>query len=250
MSDPIDRLTPCRRPPRIALMHQQWRELAFLHWELPVEALRAVVPRSLSIDTFEGKAYLGLVPFTIRGIRPPGLPPLPWLSGFHEVNVRTYVHLRGQDPGVFFFSLDAARLLAVWGARWSYRLPYFHARMGFQIAGPEHTFHSVRRKNPGAGCELRWSVHPGTPRTASPGSLEHFLLERYLLYAEKNGRLSRAQVHHPPYPIQDATVAPVQEGLIAAAGLVRPERPPDRIHASGGVDVEVFAPEFLPTSGG
>lgn len=250
MSDRIDRITPCRRPPGIALMHQQWRKLAFLHWEVPVEALRAVVPLPLSIDTFEGRAYLGLVPFTIRGIRPPLLPPLPWLSGFHEVNVRTYVHLYGQDPGVFFFSLDAARLLAVWGARWTYRLPYFHAQMDFQSAGAEHTFRSVRRHHPSARCALQWTVHPGPPRTASPGSLDHFLLERYLLYAEKNGRLSRAQVHHLPYPIQEATVAPVQEGLIAAAGLVRPERPPELIHASAGVDVEVFAPEFLPTSAG
>src|SRR4051812_24259993 len=106
--DPIDRLAPGRCPDRQPVMYQKWRSLLFLHWALPPEAVRPLLPAGLDLDVYQGSAYVGLVPFTMRGVRPVGLPAVPWLSNFHETNVRTYVHAGGRDPGVWFFSLDAA----------------------------------------------------------------------------------------------------------------------------------------------
>src|SRR5215470_10299103 len=110
-------------------MRQNWRELLFLHWEIRPDRVRRLVPPQLDLDLFEGTAYVGLVPFTMTGVRPVGLLPVPRLSRFHETNVRTYVHRAGRDPGVWFFSLDAANRLAVLGARIGFHLPYYHARM-------------------------------------------------------------------------------------------------------------------------
>ena len=125
----IDRIAPTRRPPGRTVMRQQWRDLLFLHWPVPVEQLRPLIPAELAIDTYEGQAYIGLVPFTMRNVRPTWSPPVPPLSHFHEINVRTYVHRQGRDPGVWFFSLDAANPIAVKIARLWFKLPYFYARM-------------------------------------------------------------------------------------------------------------------------
>jgi uncharacterized protein YqjF (DUF2071 family) len=125
----IDRLAPSRRPERPVVMYQSWRSLLFLHWEFPPEQVRPLVPAGLDLDLFEGRAYVGLVPFTMKGVRPVVLPPVPGTGAFHETNVRTYVHRDGRDPAVYFFSLDAASALAVIGARALFSLPYHHARM-------------------------------------------------------------------------------------------------------------------------
>ena len=125
----IDRIGPTREPRRWPVMRQNWRELLFLHWPIPPEELRPLVPPQLELDLFDGTAYVGLVPFTMTGVRPVGLPPVRGLSSFHETNVRTYVHRDGRDPGVWFFSLDAANRVAVALARSLYHLPYYHARM-------------------------------------------------------------------------------------------------------------------------
>src|SRR5687767_3978861 len=123
--DTIDRISPTLEPDLPVLLHQNWHHLLFLHWEVPVADLQALIPSRLTVDTFEGHAYVGLVPFTLTGVRAVGTPPLPWISHFHEVNVRTYVHLKGADPGVWFFSLDASSKIAVAAARAAYKLPYF-----------------------------------------------------------------------------------------------------------------------------
>src|SRR5579883_3335517 len=128
-SPAIDRIGPTRRPRRWPVMRQNWRQLLFLHWAVPAEHVRPLVPPQLDLDLFEDTAWVSLVAFTITGLRPVGLPPLPGLSSFHETNVRTYVHRGGRDPGVWFFSLDAANRLAVLGARLAFHLPYYHARM-------------------------------------------------------------------------------------------------------------------------
>src|SRR5947199_10426306 len=120
--DVIDRVAPTLEPDQPALMRQDWHHLLFLHWEIPPQELQALVPPELTIDTFEGKAYVGLIPFTLSNVRPVLTPPIPWLSKFHEVNVRTYVHRDGRDPGVWFFSLDTSSTLAVEGARAFYNL--------------------------------------------------------------------------------------------------------------------------------
>src|SRR5262249_24091783 len=129
--DPIDRVAPTLEPGARAVMHQNWHHLLFLHWEVPPQELQRLIPSELTIDTFEGKAYVGLVPFTMSGVRPVLTPPLPWISSFHEINVRTYVHFRRKDPGVWFFSLDASSSIAVAAARATYKLPYFHSKIDF-----------------------------------------------------------------------------------------------------------------------
>ena len=162
-------------------MHQRWAELGFLHWPVPVAALRALVPRALTIDTHEGQAYVGLVPFTVTGARPMLMPPLPWVSDFHEVNVRTYVHLDGADPGVWFFSLDASNPVVVAAARALFLLPYHHARMEMDVDPGGIDFRSERTGAPTAACAVRYEPL-GRAEPAAAGSLEHFLAERYLLY--------------------------------------------------------------------
>jgi uncharacterized protein YqjF (DUF2071 family) len=222
-------------------MYQKWRSLLFLHWELPPDLVASLLPQGLDLDLYEGKAYVGLVPFTMRGIRPVGFPAVPWLSNFHETNVRTYVHVQGRDPGVWFFSLDAANPVAVALARSLFHLPYYHARMTLTHA-PDGviSYRSTRRTT---GSTEVASEIAGSPRgLASPaqvGTLEHFLVERYLLYSTRRGRLYRGQVHHAPYPVQGAAVFGVKESLLRAAGLHQPAEPP-LAHFAEGVDVEVF----------
>ena len=152
---PIDRVAPSRRPDRRAVMYQKWRSLLFLHWPVPIAALRPLVPAALDLDLWEGVAYVGLIPFAIEQARPVG-PPASLALGFLETNVRTYVHLRGRGPGVYFFSLDAASRLAVAGARLGFGLPYYHARMRMRATCPaDHRRgrRRRRRRRPRAPCE-------------------------------------------------------------------------------------------------
>jgi uncharacterized protein YqjF (DUF2071 family) len=208
-----------------------------LHWRVSAAALRPLVPEPLAIDTFDGDAFVGIVPFTMRGVRPRWAPAVPGVSSFHETNLRTYVHRDGCDPGIWFFSLDAARRLAVWIARTFWHLPYHAARMTLETSNAVR-YESHRRAG---GAMFRGTVRPlGDPRAAAPGTLEHFLVERYLLYAQRpDGALRRGQVHHAPYPLQDAALSDWDESLFAAAGIERPATAP-LVHFAPGVDVEVF----------
>lgn len=251
--DPIDRLTPARRPDATPLVHQNWEHLLFLHWEVPARQLRELVPAELEIDTYQEKAYVGLLPFTVSGVRPIALPAVPFLSSFHEVNLRTYVHYRGAGPGVWFFSLDASSALAVTAGRAAYHLRYYHARIDFNLLDekqPEIEFHSSRSAADGtpANCHVRYAAEGEQGAAAVPGSLEHFLIERYLLYARSENRLYRARVHHPPYQILPARVEDLEETLVWAAGIRRDQSAPLK-HYSPGVSVEVFAPEVVEQAG-
>ena len=230
-------------------MHQRWAELGFLHWPVSVAAVRDLVPRALTIDTFEGQAFVGLVPFTVSGARPMLMPPLPWVSDFHEVNVRTYVHRDGAEPGVWFFSLDAANPVVVAAARALFRLPYHHARMEMDVDAGGIDFSSERASDPRAACGLRYEP-VGTPVPAAVGTLEHFLAERYLLYTESGGRLFQAQVHHEPYPLQPARAELRRETLVAAAQIARPDTPPPLVHFAREVNVEIFGLDEIGTSAG
>ena len=231
---------PTLRPRAFAVMRQRWARLLFLHWPVPAEDVRPLVPAGLEVDTCDGQAWIGLVPFVVRNARPRFLPPVPGVSSFDEVNVRTYVHDRGRDPGVWFFSLDASSRVAVAAARAFFKLGYRFAQMSADGDGESVVFHS-RRIAPGplpASCEMRYTPR-GEVRRAAPGSLEHFLVERYFLYAAHGARLYQGRVHHEPYPLQGATVEGLREDLVAAAGLHRTAGPP-LAHYASAVDVEVF----------
>ncbi len=237
----LDRLAPTRRPSGRVAMHQRWAELLFLHWVVPAAALQALLPPALTVDTHAGLAYVGLVPFTMTGVRPRWAPALPWVSSFHEVNVRTYVHHEGRDPGVWFFSLDAANPLAVLVARGVWRLPYHKARMRLDVQASRRDYRSARQW-PGvrpATCRLAYEPF-GQPGPAQPGTLEHFLAERYILYTAHGGRLFEGRVHHAPYPLQPARLLDLDEDLLAAAGLARPSSVP-LAHYAREVQVELFA---------
>jgi uncharacterized protein YqjF (DUF2071 family) len=221
-------------------MRQDWHHLLFLHWALAPEQVRRLIPAGLELDLFEGRAYVGLVPFTMTGVRPVWAPAVPGLSSFHETNVRTYVHRAGRDPGVWFFSLDAANPVAVALARTFFHLPYYHARMHLTLEPDAIAYASVRRGSavPNVTCAIRCKP-TGSAMPAQVGTLEHFLVERYLLDAAHRGRLYRGQVHHSPYPLQTAEVAALDETLLAAAGIDRPTDMP-LAHFARGVRVEVF----------
>jgi len=236
----IDRITPTLRPDTPVVGYQQWRDLLFLHWPMPVEVLRPLVPEPLAIDTFAGVAYVGLVPFWMTGVRP------AWAPGrlafrFLETNVRTYVHLDGQDPGVYFFSLEAASRVAVAVARAQFGLPYFWASMRMRRDGQRIAYRSRRllAGHPRSQVVFEPGAYLGP---SAPGTLEHFLIERYVLHVRRGGRLWRGQVHHAPYPVQRARVLTLRDELIGAAGLPQPAVPPPLAHYAAGVDVEIFGP--------
>jgi uncharacterized protein YqjF (DUF2071 family) len=236
----IDRIAPTRRPQARPIGYQDWRALLFLHWPVPAEALRPLVPASLSLDLHEGVAYVGVIPFVVKRLRP-ALVPAGLGLDFLETNTRTYVHVEGRDPGVYFFSLDAASLLAVWGARAGFGLPYFHARMAARRHDGVVEYAMRRRSEERPRLAVRYEL--GEQLGASPpGTLEHFLLERYLLHVERGGVLWTTQVHHRPYPARRARVLALHDELVRAAGLPEPAGPPPLVHYAAGVDVETFAP--------
>jgi uncharacterized protein YqjF (DUF2071 family) len=184
-------------------MGQTWQNLLFAHWRVAHDVLRPHVPERLELEEHDGSAWIGLTPFRVAGLRLRGAPPLPLLSSFHELNCRTYV--RADDrPGIWFFSLDASSRAAVLAAQQTYRLPYRHA----QIDGAGDSF---RADADGIGS-FRARYHGvGVPAPAERATLEHFLVERYCLYAG-NGEL-RAEIHHVPWPLQPAEAEVEQRGI-------------------------------------
>ncbi len=242
----IDRITPTQRPQDRVVMRQKWKNLLFLHWQVDPDALRALVPAELDLDLFEGQAYVGLVPFTMTGVRPVWSPPIKPISDFHETNVRTYVHLKGEAPGVWFFSLDAASSLAVRIARTVWHLPYFRAQMTMRPypAGANDTvqYDSQRLWPEPKEARVQVNYTPcGAPSPATPGTLEHFLAERYLLYARRNGSFYRGQVHHVPYPLQSAKVHKLEETMLAAAGVFKLHHDNEPlVHYASEVDVLIY----------
>jgi uncharacterized protein YqjF (DUF2071 family) len=198
------------------VMAQTWDNLLFAHYRVPTEELRRLVPTELELDEHDGDAWLSVTPFVVMGLRLRGLVPLPGLSTFPELNVRTYVTAKDK-PGIWFFSLDAASLLAVEGARRTYKLPYFHARMSAERRG--ETIHYVSQRLDGSDRRLQGSYRPsGGVFNAEPGSLEWFLTERYCLYTFDRGELRRAEIHHPPWPLQ-AAEAEIETNTMAPAGI-------------------------------
>jgi uncharacterized protein len=193
------------------LQGQTWCDLLFAHWRVPEEWLRRVVPPALPLHLYDGGAWLGITPFVLKGLHLRGTPPLPWVSEFPELNVRTYVELGGK-PGIYFLSLDAARRAAVIAARRTYRLPYFHARMRADKAGARVDYESERIDSSGPPARFRGSYAPAGSRTDDP--LARWLAERYCAYTtDELGRALRIDIHHPPWPLQPA------EGRLGAQGM-------------------------------
>lgn len=230
------------RPAGTPLLHQKWLNLLFLHWPIEPELLRPLIPDPLVIETFDGRAWLGVTPFHLEDVRPSFLPAFPGLSSFHEVNVRTYVRY-GQSPGVWFFSLDASKLIPVVAARTFFMLPYYRANIRFLQADETFAF-NMRRSEPD-NAELRVSWRVGQPlRSPEPGSLEHFLVERYRLFATDGARLYEAEIHHSTWPLETVEVDVQQCTLVSALGLPNPEAPP-LAHFSRGVEPEIWAPSEI-----
>lgn len=222
---------------------QKWRELLFLHWEVEPSEIQRTLPSGLQVDTYADKAYVGIVPFYMRDVRPRFCPALPGLSDFLEINLRTYVYDERGMAGVWFYSLDANQWLAVQLARTFFKLPYFYAKMSAtkDLTGAI-TYSSLRR---GSQPASRSSFHyraVGPLRHAEPGSLEFFLVERYLLFAASagSGQLFSGQVHHRPYPLCQAEVLQWDANLMRLSGFDLPQRTPDHIVMSPGVEVDVF----------
>jgi len=238
------RQRPVNRSP---VMYQNWRDLLFLHWTVEPDVIQPTLPPGLTVDTFEGRAYLGLVPFFMKDVRPRFSPTVPGLSNFMEVNVRTYVYDERGIAGVWFYSLDANQWLAVKLARTFYKLPYFYARMTEtrRDAGREIAYTCERvSSDPHLRSRFRYRSR-GSPRQAEPGSLEFFLVERYILFASigRTQRLATGQVYHSPYPIFEADVPEWDAHLIELDGFANPNRSPDHVLMSPGVDVDIFALE-------
>ena len=232
-----DRLSVREKPSSSHVMFQRWSELLFLHWEIDPALVKERLPDSLTVDAYEGKTYLGLVPFFMQKVRPRFLPCVPWLSNFLELNIRVYVHDEHGRPGVWFFSLDCNQPVAVELARRFFHLPYEHAKMS---ANPADAFmnYSCHRKSEEHSAGYRYRGE-GDVQIAEPGSLEFFLLERYLLFSKNHqGDLFSGQVHHVPYPFQNAEVSESSKEPLVWNGF-QLEGPPISALYSEGVDVEI-----------
>jgi uncharacterized protein len=228
---------PWPLPEREWVQAQTWEHLLFAHWRVPEAELRPHVPEELSLDTFDGSAWIGITPFQISGLRVRGLPALPYLSSFLELNTRTYVSLDGK-AGIYFFSLDAQSALAVEAARRLYRLPYFRANMTADFAA-EIDYSSERAE--GTRACFRGSYRAtGEPELPAPGSLEHFLTERYCLFTMYEGHPHWAEIHHPPWPLQTAE-AEIAENTMPPAGVELEGEPV--LHYSYRQDVVIWALE-------
>ncbi|HEX3246545.1 MAG TPA: DUF2071 domain-containing protein [Chloroflexota bacterium] len=219
---------------------QRWRSLLFMHWPVAEAALRPLVPPELSIDLYDGLAYLGVTPFLVYGARPANLPA-PLGLQFPEVNVRTYVHVEGADPGVYFFSLDARSLTTLAAARAFVGLRYFPAQMRFSQRDGIMEYQA--RRLAGRRPRLRVQFEPGEPLGTAPlGSLDHFLIERYLAHAKRSNGLLTVPLHHRPYALQRARILVHKNELIAADGLPALAEPAPFTHCAAGLDVEIFSP--------
>lgn len=251
MNPPTDsqREEPRRRPQgERPAMFQTWSELLFLHWKVDPDELQKTLPPGLYVDTKDGAAWLGVVPFQMRRIRPAGLFPVPWLSYFLELNVRTYVHDESGRPGVWFYSLDTNRWAAYKIARTLFKLPYFKAIMETAHSGDGWIGYSCQRK--GSHGEARFRHRPEAGASAieaEPGSLEFFLLERYLLFSHdpRSGGIYSGQVHHRPYQYHPVEVSEYSSAPIGWDGLPGGSGSPAHACFAEPVDVEVFALKAL-----
>lgn len=235
VSDTIHRPWPLPLKPWV--MSMQWHDLLFMHWPVPLQSLRDYIPPALTIEQFDQTAWIGIVPFRMANVTPRLVPPLPWLSAFAELNVRTYVRIGGK-PGVWFFSLDAANPIAVEGARNFFHLNYYNARMRCQPEGTAIHYHSSRTHAGAPPATLAVRYQPtGAIYHSEPGTLEYWLTERYCLYAaNRSGRIWRADIHHARWPLQPAEAETAENTMTAQIGMSLPQTQP-LLHFARRLDV-------------
>lgn len=246
MTNPLDEIAhrPWPVPPGLWIMAQSWHDLLFAHWPVNAAILRPFIPAPLNVDTFAGEAWVGVVPFRMSGVRIRGTPALPRLSQFPELNVRTYVTIDGK-PGVWFFSLDAANAIAVAVARGWFHLPYFRARMTCEAIDGDIHYASERTHAGAANALFSASYRPlNQPFEAQPGTLDHFLTERYCLYAAAGQRIFRGEIHHRPWQLQAAAANLTQNTMSVAGGFSLPNCAP-LLHFAQRQDVVVWAPKRI-----
>ncbi|MES2921044.1 MAG: DUF2071 domain-containing protein [Verrucomicrobiota bacterium] len=228
------------RPNGSPVMRQRWSGLLFLHWPVDPTLIAERLPAGLHVDTFEGQAWLGVVPFFMDRVRPVGLPPVPGLSWFMELNVRTYVHDDSGNAGVWFFSLDCNQPLAVEIARRAFHLPYEHAVMRSVRTGNRIEYHSRRKAIGALDAEFVYEM-PTATRAAEPNSLEWFLVERYLLFsANAAGGIFTGRVHHAPYQIAPAICERLSTEPLRLNGFPMPTEVPPSVLTAAPVEVKIF----------
>jgi uncharacterized protein YqjF (DUF2071 family) len=234
-------------PSRPWLGRMRWCDLAFLHWPVAADALRPLVPAMLQIDTYDGAAWVGVVPFRMEGVRLRGAPPVPTTHAFPEINVRTYVRAAGR-AGVWFFSLDAASKLAVRGARRLYTLPYFDAKITVTVGSGAVDYHSVRSHRAAPPAEFKGRYSPiGGQYRASPDTLDHFLVERYCLFMHDDDRgLGLLDIDHEPWPLHRGVADIAANTMAAAAGIDLPCVEP-LVHYAHRLDVRAWNREPVGT---
>lgn len=234
---------PWSVPNRPWVMAQTWEYLLFMHWVVPAESLQKHLPTGLTLDTFAGQAWIGVVPFLMTHVRLRGLPPIPLTSRFPELNVRTYV-VRDGIPGVWFFSLEAANALAVAIARRTFHLPYFNAKMTLNVEKDNITYHSHRTHANADNADFAAQYRPISDIFYSqPATLEHWLTERYALYAaDASGKLYRGHIQHVPWGLQRAEATIETNTMAQASDIVLPATPP-LLHYARRLDVLAWALE-------
>jgi uncharacterized protein YqjF (DUF2071 family) len=226
-------------------MHQRWTHVLFAHWPVAPELLQPLLPPSLAVDTFDGAAWVGVIPFHMSNVRPRYVPPVPWVSAFHELNVRTYVRV-GDRSAVWFFSLDASNPLAVRAARAAVHLPYYDARMDLGVSatgGVSYRSERTHRGAPPATFEATCRAAGATYR-AAPGTLDHFLVERYELVSMGRRGLVYVKIAHPPWPLQRVSAQIARNTMGAAAGIELTGEP-SHLAFAARVDVRTWPPAAL-----
>lgn len=228
------------------IMTQTWRHLLFAHWPVSADMLRERMPVRFDLDRFDGQAWLGVVPFEMSNVAPRGVPALPGISRFPELNVRTYVSVKGV-PGVYFFSLDAGNALVATMARLLFHLPYFAADMELDAGGDSVSYRSRRRAAMAStGTFVARYRATGPEHEAAPGSLEYFLTERYCLFTTaRSGSALRVDIHHPPWRLRIAAAEFEVNTMAAASGLQLPDVEP-LLHVASRQDVVAWAPRVQP----
>lgn len=231
-------------PKRPWIMTQTWRDLLFIHWPIEPRQLAPVIPQHLTLDTFDGAAWLAIVPFWMSGIRLRGFPPISGTSSFPEINVRTYVRYEDK-PGVYFISLDAPAAFTIAIARRWFHLNYYRARIQLHRQNENIEYKSDRVASKSAACFHARYKPIGPSKLSSQGSLEHWLTERYCLYAsDKYNRLYRAEILHQPWPLQPAEIEIMKNTMTLPIQVEMPSTRP-LLHYSHYLQTLIWSPELV-----